>query len=125
MVQTELAPIRRELDAALADQERFEALALVELNQDRLLFLGTAPGAAAGLEASLEDFLLRLVTYTESHDQFTENEDFLFYDLTGRQLVLHYFETKTRRCVLVAVVYPQKTYKQAVKKLAKTLKPLV
>ncbi len=118
-------PIRRELSAALMGQDRFEALALVELNQDRLLFLGTAPEAAAELKPLLEDFLLRLVTDTESHDQFRDSDEFVFYDLTERQLVLHYFETADKRCVLVAVVYPQKTYKQVVRRLAKTLRPLI
>lgn len=117
--------IQQELQAALADKDRFEALALLDLNQDRLLFLETAADAAAGLKPALETFLLRLVTDTDNHDQFKQTEEFVFYDMDGRQLVCHYFEHSRKRGILVAVVAPQKTYKQIVKRLVKTLKPLL
>ena len=117
--------IQHELETALANQERFEALALVDFNQDRLLFIGTAPDAVPRLKQGLEAFLLRLVTDTESHDQFKRTEEFIYYDINGRQLICHYFEAGKKRYALVAVVSPQKTYKQIVRHLVKTLKPLV
>ena len=117
--------VERELQPALAEQDRFEALALVELNQDRLLFLETAATADPGLRPALDAFLLRLVTDTENHDQFKQTEEIVFYDLANRQLVCHYFEQQAKRAVLVAVVAPHKTYKQVVKRLAKALKPLL
>ena len=117
--------VERELQAALAEQDRFEALALVELNQDRLLFLETAANAEPALRPALEAFLLRLVTDTESHDQFQQTDEIIFYDLAGRQLVCHYFEQQGKRAILVAVVAPGKTYKQIVRRLAKALRPLL
>ncbi len=117
--------VERELQPALADQDRFEALALVELNQDRLLFLGMATWADSELRPALEAFLLRLVTDTENHDQFKQTEEMVFFDLTGRQLVCLYFEQQGKRAILVAVVAPHKTYKQAVRRLVKALRPLV
>ncbi|MBI5669407.1 MAG: hypothetical protein HZC41_15495 [Chloroflexi bacterium] len=117
--------VEQELQSALADQDRFEALALLDLNRDRLLFLGTAEGADPELKPALEAFLLRLVTDTDNHDQFKQTEEVVFYDIAGRQLVCHYFEQGGRRGILVAVVAPQKTYKQIVKRLVKTLKPLL
>ncbi|HEX2906514.1 MAG TPA: hypothetical protein VHO69_06610, partial [Phototrophicaceae bacterium] len=97
-----MAAADQELRAALAERERFEALALVELNHDRLLFLEAAKGAVAGLKTALEDFLLRLVADTENHDQFQQTDEFVFYDITGRQVVAHYFEKQKQRFVLVA-----------------------
>lgn len=117
--------IQQELQAALADKDRFEALALLDLNRDRLLFLETSEDAAQGLKPALEAFLLRLVTDTDSHDQFKHSEEYVFYDIEGRQVVSHYFEDKGKRGILVAVVAPQKTYKQIVRRLAKALKPLL
>lgn len=117
--------IQQEMESVLADKDRFEALALVDFNQDRLLFLGLSESAVSGLQAGLDAFLLRLVTDTESHDQFKQTDEFVYYDIEGRQLVCHYFESGKRRCALVAVVSPQKTYKQIVRRLAKALKPLV
>lgn len=120
-----MSTIPQEMAAVLADADRFEALALVELNQDKLLYLETTAAAADGLRPALEAFLLRLVNDTENHDQFTEADEIVFYDPEGRQLVAHYFENRARRGVLVAVVAPQKTYKQIVRRLAKSLKPLL
>ena len=48
--------IQQELESALADKDRFEALALVDFNQDRLLFLGLSESAAPGLQAGLDAF---------------------------------------------------------------------
>jgi hypothetical protein len=117
-----MAVVESELRTALADRDRFEALALVDLNQDKLLFLETGEGTADGLKPALEAFLLRLVTDTESHDQFKKTDEIVFYDVDGRQLVSHYFEDRGKRYVLVAVVSPQKTYKQVIRRLAKSLK---
>lgn len=118
-----MANVSQALAQALAGDDRFLALALVDLNQDRLLFLQTHPAAPVELAPALHDFLLRLVTDTEGLEQLRDGDETLFYDPDGRQVVSHYrLQTHTRQA-LVAVVAPDKTYKQALKRLAKLLDP--
>lgn len=117
--------LQDELQKALhKERERFQAMALVELGSDRLLFLETTDSAPKGMSEALEAFLLRLVTDTEGHDQLG-NREIIFYDIDERQIVSYLVQKKKRRCVLVLVVSPRKTYKQVAKRLIKSLKTLL
>jgi hypothetical protein len=117
--------VESELQTALDDSGRFEALALIQLKTDRLLFLKTAPDTVAGLKDALEAFLLRAVTDTESIAELREGDDVVYYDLEQRQITLTLFQTKTDRYLLSAVIAPGKTYKQILKRLTKSLKTLL
>jgi len=112
------------LTQALAADDRYLALALVDLDRDQLLFSQTGSAAPDGLEPALHDFLLRLVTDVEGLERLRDGDETLFYDLEGRQVVSYYRLKPDGRWVLVAVIAPDKTYKQALKRLVKALETL-
>jgi hypothetical protein len=117
--------IESELQAALDDQGRFEALALIQLKTDQLLFLKAAEGTASGLSSALESFLLRAVTDTESLAELADGDEVVYYDLEQRQIILTPFKTKQGRYLFAAVAASNKTYKQVLKRLVKSLKTLL
>lgn len=118
--------VESELQAALDDGGRFEALGLIHLDTDQLLFLKVANNTAQGLQTALEQFLLRAVTNTESLEELHEGDEVIFYDVEQRQIVLSLVNTKKKgRYLFAAVVAPGKTYKQIFKRLAKSLKTLL
>ena len=120
-----MSPVESQLQAALDEGERFEALALVHLNTDQLLFLKTAEGSADGMQPAVENFMLRAVTNTEALEELQEDHEAVFYDLEQRQIILSRFKTKKGRYLLTAVVSPQKTYKQSLKRLIKSIKTIL
>ena len=109
------------LRQALAADSRYLALALVDLNRDQLLFCQAGSAAPDGLEPALHDFLLRLVADVEGLERLRDGDETLFYDLEGRQVVSHYRLKPDDRWALVAVIAPDKTYKQSLKRLVKAL----
>ncbi len=117
--------VETELKIALNDQGRFEALGLIHLNTDQLLFLKASEGTEAGLDKALEGFLLRAVTDTDSLEELDEGDEVVYYDAEQRQIVLSRFKTKKGQYLFAAVVAPGKTYKQIFKRLAKSLKTLL
>src|SRR5258707_187798 len=112
MVQAELMSAESELQAALDEPGRFEALALIRLQTDEMLFLNIAAGTPAEMRAELEHFLLGAVTNTESLEELHEGDEAIYYDLEEHPIVLTLFKTKKDRYLLAAVVTPNKTYKQ-------------
>ena len=116
------ATFEEEMKSALANQDRFEALALVNLKSDQLMFLQTLENVNPALKPALEAFLLRAVTNIESLEELQEDEDISYYDVDQRQIILNLINTKTGRYLFAAVVAPHKTYKQVMKRLVKSLK---
>jgi hypothetical protein len=114
-----------ELQAALDEQGRFIGLALIHLNTDKMLFLQTAAGVAAEVRTDFERFLLRAITNTESLDEMREGEEVTYYDLEDHPIVLILFKTKKARYLLATVAAPNKTYKQVLKRLIKSLKTVL
>lgn len=114
--------IEQEMTTALKEQDRFEALALIDLKTDQLIFLQTAESASPSLKPALEEFLLRAVTNLESLDELEEGQDVTYYDLDERQITLNLIKTKSARYLFTAVILPHKTYKQVMKRLVKTIK---
>ena len=114
-----------ELQTALDEPGRFEALALIRLQTDQMLFLNIAAGTPAEMRAELEQFLLRAVTNTESLDELHEGDEVIYYDLEERPIVLTLFRGKKDRYLLAAVVASNKTYKQILKRLVKSLKTVL
>lgn len=110
------------LRALLAEESRFEALALVSVETDRLLFLDGQPDTATEMLAAVEDLLLRALANAEALERLNDGDEVLYYDLEGRQIVFCLLKTKTARCLFLAVVAPGKAYRQIIKRLLKTLK---
>lgn len=113
---------REQLQALLAEEDRFEALALVSIETDRLLFLGGQPSTPPEMLAAVEELLLRAVTNTEALERLNDGDEVLYYDLEGRQVIFYLLKTKQARWLFLAIVSPGKAYKQITKRLLKTLK---
>jgi hypothetical protein len=114
-----------ELQAALDEPGRLEALALIHLNTDQMLFLKTTPDNPPEVRTDLEKFLLNAITNTESLDEMHEGDDVVYYDPEDHAIVLTLFKTKKARYLLCAIVAPHKTYKQVLKRLIKSLKTVL
>lgn len=109
------------LDAALAGDSHFEALGLIETAGRNILYVRTVENAPYGLLAGLEDLLLRAAGDVESHDRLEEVNAVIFYDIEQRQVICNLVNAGNRNYLLAAVAAPNKAYKQATKRLIKTL----
>jgi hypothetical protein len=110
--------IQRELRAALAEPDRFEAFAVLQLDTDQLLALETLP--LDGLKPALEAFLLRVLQ--ADSDLLQDEQEITFYDQHGRQIVYYVMKINKRRFIFLLVAAPQKTYKQIAKRLLRTVR---
>jgi hypothetical protein len=110
--------VQRELRAALAEPNRFEAFAVLQLDTDQLLALETVP--LEGLKPAIEAFLLRVLQ--ADSDLLQDEQEVTFYDQSGRQIVYYLIKINKRRYVFLLVAAPQKTYKQIAKRLLKTVR---
>ncbi|MCB9453615.1 MAG: hypothetical protein H6672_19460 [Anaerolineaceae bacterium] len=113
------------LQAALDDNKgRFIALTLAEIPSGKTLFLHADPDLPDDFADALDKLAKRAATFTENHDQFDKVDEVLFYDIEGRQIVLYLIKRQPFNQILVIVAAPKKAYKQAGKRLAKTLHTL-
>lgn len=113
------------LRSLLVEETRFEALALVSVDTDRLLFLEGQPSTPPEMLAAVEELLLRAITNTEALERLKDGDEVLYYDLDGRQIVFYLLASKTARYILLAVIAPAKAYKQLTKRLLKNLKSVL
>lgn len=109
------------LRTALNGKDHLEALALIHLGKDHLVFLDAAAPDSEDLCAALEAILLRATTDVEALEDLQDETEVLYYDTIGRQLILLDRQRK-ERYLLSALVAPRKAYKQTLKRLVKNLK---
>ena len=110
------------LKGALTGKDRFEAVALIHLNRDHLLFLDFAAPAPDALSTDYEALLLRAATDTEALESQPDEEDVRHFTRDGTQIILLTFRNRSGRYLLSALVAPRKSYKQVIKRLTKSLK---
>ncbi len=110
------------LKGALTGKDCFAAVALIHLNRDHLLFLDFAAPAPDALRADYEALLLRAATDAEALESLPDEEDVRHFTRDGTQLILLTFRSHSGRYLLSALVAPRKSYKQAIKRLIKSLK---
>lgn len=110
------------LRTALNGKDHLEALALIHLGKDHLVFLDAAAPDSEDLCAALEAILLRATTDVEALEDLQDETEVLYYDTIGRQLILMTFRQRKERYLLSALVAPRKAYKQTLKRLVKNLK---
>lgn len=118
MTNTQQAIIQQALHD---NQGRFVAAALAEVPSGVILFLHADDTLPEDFAAALAELAKRAATFTENHDQFDHVDEVLFYDIEGRQVILHLIKGEPANQILVLVAAPQKPYKQASKRLAKAL----
>jgi|GEM_PF-6412095 len=110
------------MQTALTGKDRFIGAALIHLNRDHLLFLDLAAPDQESLRSDYEALLLRAATDVEALETLADETDLHYFTADGTQIILLTFRTRSGRYLLSALVAPRKPYKQAIKRLAKSLK---